>query len=213
MTKRRNDEITKGFSLIELIVVISIIAIVSVSGVVGFRQMGDTLRTREAKGIIEDTIKKIELEILKEDYKKSTIHFMSDYLVIVSEPKDATLSLTFNFPNNIDYDAGNLIKTDGDGGRLEIKTVTAGNENITDFGNSAETEWQYQLSSGGGVSDVIRFVHFNINRENPSGITLSGGEGRTVAIEAPYVKKTITDGTFDITVTSPEEHTETLTIQ
>jgi four helix bundle protein len=212
----------KGFSLVELIVVAAIIAIMSVSGVVGFRYMGDTLRTKEAAGVITDTVKKAEMEIMREEYAKNTIHFLSDYLVIVSEPADKSLGLTvsdctegrqLNYGSN-----GNLVKTDGDGNRLEIKTVASGtNDCIIDFPSSDETEWRYQLTDSSSpdtkFSDIIRFIHFNVDRVNLSDIKVTGGEGKTVAIEAPYGKKTITDGTFNLTVTSPENHQETLTIQ
>jgi len=214
---KRKIKTSPAFSLTELIVVVAIISIMSASGVVGFRYMGDTLRTKEAAGVITDTIKKAEMEILREEYTKNTIHFLSDYLVIVSQPEEASMDLEFNGTACVTPgDSGNLIKTDEEGNRLGIDTVTAASPptyTCNDFTASSETEWRYQILSDGEVSDIIRFIHFNIDRVNLSGITTDGNINKTVTIEAPYGKKTITDGTFDLTVTSPEGHTETLTIQ
>jgi len=214
---QRSSPNKKGFSLIELIIVVGIIAIMSVGAVVGFRYMGDTLRTREASGVITDTIKKAELEILKEDYKKSTISFSSNYLVIVSEPEDKSLNLSVtdcSGGHKLDYGSdGNLIKSDGEGALLEAKTITSGtNDCITDFTDSDEIEWQYQIRSSGEVSNIVRFVHFNINRTDPSEIAITSGTGETVIVEAPYAKKTFSTTPITLTV-SGEDSSEDLTIQ
>ena len=190
----------KGFSLAELIVVVAIISIMSVSGVVGFRYMGDALRVKEVKGLITDTIKKAELEIIREDYTKNTIHFLEDYLIIVSETEDKELDLNLNMDMDCveQDDDGNLIKTDGDDNRLAIDTVLATDTYVCeDFNISDEIEWRYQLTRSAGsnkeVSEIIRFIHFNINRETPSGIAIdpTSDVEETMIIEAPYAKKTL----------------------
>ena len=210
-------KINAGFSLLEIIVTVSIIAVLSVSAVVGFRYMGDTLRTKEAKGIITDTIKKVELEMIRESYQKSTINFLEDYLVVVSEPEENNLELTLGAScsngHNIEFGSdGNLIKKDGEGETLSAKTVVSGTDECVEFTESSETEWQYQIISNGDQSNIIRFIHFNINRTNPSGITISSGVGATMAIEAPYAKKTLSTDPISLEI-SGENSSETLTIQ
>jgi prepilin-type N-terminal cleavage/methylation domain-containing protein len=215
MTKGRHDEMTQGFTLIELLVVVTIIALMSVGAVVGFGKMGDTMRTKEAASAVKDIVKKTELEILKEDYKKSTIHFLSDYIVIVSEPENVNLNLDYGIGclTTTETTSQNLIKKDDKGNLLESLTIPP-LPTCTGFQESNETGWQYQLRTGGSVSNVVRFVHFNLNRTEPSRIILSDTT-KTLTIEAPYAKKTISDSSdsISLTVTSPELHTESITIQ
>jgi prepilin-type N-terminal cleavage/methylation domain-containing protein len=211
-----------GFTLMELLVVIAIIAIVSTVGIVGFRGFSDSLITKEAKGIIEDTVKSTELEVLQGDYKSSRISFLKDYLVIESAPNDKTLALALGivcsddpYGRNIDFESnGTLTKKDGSGNVLSAKAVTSGTNECILFTDSKEAEWVYQITSGDEVSDVIRFVHFNVNRETPSGITLGGEISKTLSIEAPYAKKTISDGSDSIVLTvSGDGSEEALTIK
>jgi prepilin-type N-terminal cleavage/methylation domain-containing protein len=206
---------TQGFTLIELLVVVTIIALMSVGAVVGFGKMGDTMRTKEAASAVKDIVKKTELEILKEDYKKSTIHFLSDYIVIVSEPENVNLNLDYGIGclTTTETTSQNLIKKDDKGNLLESLTIPP-LPTCTGFQESNETGWQYQLRTGGSVSNVVRFVHFNLNRTEPSRIILSDTT-KTLTIEAPYAKKTISDSSdsISLTVTSPELHTESITIQ
>ena len=217
-----------GFSLVELMIVISIIAIISVAGVVGFRGSSDTLVVKQVKGIIEDTVKIVELEIQGEEYEKSTIHFLPNYLVIVSEPEDTTLSLSLGDTsscsngNNIEIgDNGSLIKRDSESSPIETVNVTDGDSVCIDFMNSMETEIRYQVASGGEKSPIVRFIHFDVKREKPSGVYLQGDSASagddinsTIQISAPYAKKSIatSDNQIDLIV-KLEDAVETLTIK
>ena len=220
--QRSSTHSASGFTLMELLVVIAIIAIVSTVGIVGFRGLSDGLITKEAKGVIEDTVKSTELEVLQGDYKSAEISFLEKYLVIESAPEDKTLSLTLGDNTgctdgrNIDFESnGTLTKKDGSGNVLSAKAVTSSTNECIEFADSEEAEWVYQITSGDEVSDVIRFVHFNVNRETPSGITLDWeGAEKTLLIEAPYAKKTISDGSDSIELTvSGDDAEETLTIK
>ena len=210
-------ETSPAFSLVELIVVISIIAVLSVGAYVGFRGTGDTLLAREAAGIVQDTVKITEMEILKDDYEKSTIYFLEDYLVIISEPEGKSLELTLDNSctdgHNISFSSdGNLTKKDSNGNLIESKSVSSGESECVAFKNSEQIGWNYQLSSAGEVSDVIRFLHFNVDREKETNIKITSNEGKYMSIEAPYSKKTLSVSPINLTV-SAGEATENITIQ
>ncbi len=200
-------------------VVVAIIAIMSVSVSVGFRYMGNALLTKQAAGIIMDTVKMAETEVLSTDYKKNTIQFTADYLVITSEPENKSLNLSLGDSAdcangyNLNLGTGVLTKRDGYGKVLGVKSVAGGKECVQ-FTASPEIEWQYQLTSGDQVSPVIRFIHFNIQREKPeNAVKISTGAGSQLTIEAPYAKKT---GTLPINLDVSDadgNHTESLTIQ
>lgn len=217
---------SQAFSLVELLVTISIIAVMAVSTTVGFRYLGDTLRTKQAAGVITDTIKRLELELLQNEYEKSRIYFATDYLVVVSEVEGSTLVLTWN---QVDTDNncpeigigsdGNLTKSNEDSEIIAVSTVSAETEVCQDFNGSSDREWNYQIMSGSEESDIIRLIHFNVNRENPSGITIDSNTV-TLEISAPYAKKRFYDENGDLIsslsiniLSSDEERTEELTIR
>ena len=183
----------KGFSLVELIVVVAIIAIMSVSSVVGFRYMGEGLRKQETKGIISDLIKRTELEILRGDYSKSTINFLEDFLVIDGDLGDQEIVLTLddNCTNGYQIKSdmpGTLYKKDIDGNVLDAGFIS-GNTCI-EFNESEEREWQLQVITTDSHSNILRFVHFNVNRENLNNpILIKDGADAKLEIEAPYAKK------------------------
>lgn len=210
-------------------------AIMSVSSVVGFGYLGDILRVRGVTGLIADTVRQEELKVLRGDFESATVHFLTDYMVIEEFAEDAELQLTLNKNGpcvpvgNYEIlisDSGNLTKKDGDGAILKIESVTPPSKCII-FKNSKDTEWQYQLTSGNEFSNVIRFIHFNIQREdlknseelsNP--VYISSGNDSKVVISAPYAKKNIYDdnsksvGWVELTVKDSNDNSqETLTVR
>lgn len=186
-----------AFTLVELIVIVAIISIISVSSVVGFGYLGDILKAREVTGFIADVVKQEELKVLRGDYEKTTIHFFPLYLVIDQRPEDASLTLQLENLNHIKYENdGNLTLKDENGDVLEIKSVTALNtETLSQsFHNALEAEWSYQLIDGEDYSNIIRFVHFNLQRENLNNpISIITGENSKIVISAPYAKKQLFD--------------------
>lgn len=196
-----NKNNTSGISLIELIVAVAIIATLSVSSFAGFGYLGDILRAKETAGILQDTVKQEELKILRGDFTDATINFLENYMVIEEGVDGATLDLNFDgkctpppdYKINFSTSA-NLIKKDQDGKILEIKSVTVGTECIDDFDTSEDTGWSYQLVSSNNFSDIIRFVHFNINRGSiTNSIKVIEGNGTKIEIKAPYGKKYVYD--------------------
>lgn len=215
-----------GFTLVELLVVISIVAILSISSIVGFGYLGDILKAREATGVISDLIKQEELKVLRGDLEKAIIHFLPDYVVIEEEPEGANLDLVLGNDtgctdgHNINYaNNGNLTQKDGEGVVMQIKSVTSGSECIKFKNSEEEIEWNYQLVDGNQFSNIVRFVHFNLKREDPSNlISIIEGDGSRVEIAAPYGKKQIYDDTglvdsVKLTVEDENKNSQDLTIQ
>ena len=191
-----NNPNKKGFTLVELIVVVAIVAVMSVSTVVGFGYFGDVMRSREVAGIISDTLKQEELKVLRGDFESVTIYLLADYMIIEEVLEDSSFSLNFNGTAcasgyQIEFEEdGNLIQKDEDGAILKIESVTP-TKCIESFKDSEDIEWSYQLTSGNEFSDIVRFVHFNIQRDNSDNpISITSGVGSKILISAPYAKKT-----------------------
>ncbi len=203
----------------------------SVSSVVGFGHLGDIFRVREVTNLIADTVRQEELKVLRGDFENATIHFLADYMVIEEFAEDAELQLTLGEICGLgNYqiaftESGNLTKKDGDGAILKIESITPDSKCI-EFKDSKDVEWQYQLTSGNKISNAIRFVHFNIQREdlknseelrNPVFITI--GSNSKVVISAPYAKKNIYDGSgksvgwIELSTQDSNNNSDTLTVR
>ena len=209
----------KGFSLIELIVVVSIIAIMSVSTVVGFRHMGEGLRKQETKGIISDLIKRTELEILRGDYQKSTINFLEEFLVINEDLGDQNIELTLGSTCDVGYNIqsnipGTLYKKDIDGNVLDAGFITGTNPKCIEFSESEEREWQFQVITPSQYSNILRFVHFNVNRENLNNpVLIKDLTDEKLTIEAPYAKKTLSINPIELKIGYQDGDNEILIIK
>jgi prepilin-type N-terminal cleavage/methylation domain-containing protein len=191
-----NHSSDRGFSLVELLVVVSIVAILSVSSVIGFGHLGNTLKAKEAAGFISDVVKQEELKILRGDFDKAVIHFLPSYLVIEEWPTEAVETLSLgsacalsSTDYQITYSAGNLTQKDGEGEVIQVRPVTASSECIY-FKASEDLEWNYQLVSGEQSSATFRFAHFNLQRDSdPGNLSILGNVGARVEIRAPYGRK------------------------
>lgn len=189
-----------GFSLVELLVVISIVAILSVSSVLGFGYLGQILRVRESAGFLSDVVKQEELKVLRGDFDKAVVHFLTHYLAIEEWPTGSPLRLDLGGAcgesgYGISYlaiPAGSLVKKNGDGEVLQITSATVAGTPCIEFKDSEDLEWNYQLTSGDQVSPVLRFVHFNLDRSNPQNANHIVNLSR-MEIIAPYGKKRFYD--------------------
>lgn len=228
-----NWVIKKGFSLVELIVVITIIAVLSISSVVGFGLLGDVLRVREVTGMLEDIVKQEELKVLRGDFIKSTINFYPNYVVIKEELEDSELILKLRKVDGSECSScpdceyklkfeqkSALAKKDEEEEMLQIKSVEDTDVECVDFKNSDEIEWSYQLIGSDEVSDIIRFVHLNIQRDNlDNPISIISGEGSKFEIQAPYGKKYAYDSNntlineITLTVEDTNENQDTITLK
>lgn len=200
----------RGFSLIEIMVVVAIMGIMASSVVIGFSSFEMTVRVRETAGVITDTIKNLELEMIRRDYAKQTIHFEKDYLVSEAEAGGQTGSFSLD-RNGVSCSGGEELKAtngltsaiylaqrDAEGNNLNITVIPSGPATTVcvPFLNSEETEWDYQLFKGSEVSRTIRFLHFNIRRgEDVSQlVAITDGNDYTLQITAPYADKEFYDG-------------------
>jgi prepilin-type N-terminal cleavage/methylation domain-containing protein len=197
---------SKGFSLVELLVVVGIIVILSASSIAGFGYLGNILKTREVTGLLGDMIQQEELKILRGEFNKSTMYFLADYIVVDEEPADATLKLSFAQDNScaekykIAFDlnestlTANLIKKDEEGVVVETKSVAKNGSQCIEFKNSEGVEWDYQLIDSEKFSNTVRFAHFNIQRGNLNDpVSITDGAGSKIEITAPYGKKLVYD--------------------
>ena len=178
--------------------VVAIVAVMSVSTVVGFGYFGDVMRSREVAGIISDTLKQEELKVLRGDFESATIYLLADYMVIEEVLEDSSFELNFNDNGTsctsgyqIDFaQNGNLVQKDEDGAILKIESATS-SKCIESFKDSEDIEWSYQLTSGNKFSNIVRFTHFNIRRDNlDNPISIVSDVGSKILISAPYAKKT-----------------------
>jgi len=181
-----------GFSLVELLVVVSIIAILSVSSVLGFGYLGDILRAKEVSGFISDSVKQEELKVLRGDFGKAVVHFLPDFLVIEESPEGATSDLSLGeYCENgwkIAYETGTLTQKDENGEVVQVRPVTKGSECIT-FKASKNLEGNYQLIRDSQFSVILRFVHFNLKRDDPTPFAIGSNPQSKIEILAPYGKK------------------------
>ncbi len=208
----QNLKFKGGFSLLEIMVTVAIISIMSGSVVIGFNSFGQTVRLQETAGVITDIIKSMELEMIRRDYVKQTIHFEPDYLVAEAEVESQNPDLLLSWNGQGSCASGEeelaienksaktiyLAKRDQDDNNMEIKAIAPSpaptpTECIT-FKDSKETEWQYQLFESGNRSQIIRFLHFNIRRGNDNNLPAIDLNNYTLEITAPYASKTFYDG-------------------
>lgn len=186
-------------------VVVAIIAIMASSVVIGFNSFGETVRTRETAGVITDTIKNLELEMVRREFVKQTVHFEPDYLVVEAqvENQDPDMTLEWKGPNGgcEELEITNpvpgtpvyLAQRDAYDNNIQIDAITDPTKTVcADFADSEETEWRYQLFNGSDRSEIIRFLHFNIRRGNSADYAhIASGTDYTLEITAPYASKEI----------------------
>jgi|GEM_PF-2680259 len=231
-----NSSKTKGFSLIEIMVVVAIMAIMASGVVIGFGSFEKTVRVRETAGVITDTVKNLELEMIRRDYTKQTVHFEENYLVSEAEVENQVLALKWVGPGGScgadeQLEADNmgsstpvyLAQRDQYGNNLKITVIPASTKLTVcvPFLTSEQTEWNYQLFRGSEVSQAVRFIHFNIRRGEDSSqlVTINAGNNYTLQITAPYATKEFYDGSaletgeVKLTVGNVDGQTEDIILQ
>lgn len=64
-----------GFTLVELMVTIAIISVVSITSVVGFNRLGETLRLKQSIAFIADSVTLAEQKVLRQEAESIEIIF------------------------------------------------------------------------------------------------------------------------------------------
>lgn len=201
-----NWKLKRGFSLVELLVIISIISIMSSATVAGLGRMREVLVFRESVAFLNDVIKNQELKVLRGDYEKIVVHFLENYLVIEEYPVDAKLKLNLfecvtqnpgEYGVKLSDDEGILVQKSSQG-IIQTRNLKKGTPDCqTTFSQSEYREISYQLTQAEEYSVLIRLVHFNLKREagnngiidNP--VYISAGAGSRIELFAPYSKKMV----------------------
>ena len=200
-----NPTSMKGFSLLEIMVVVAIISIMAGTVVVGFNSFGETVRTRETAGVITDTIKNLELEMIRREFVKQTVNFEEGYLVVEAQVENQSedMILEWEGPNGnceelkitnpLSGTPVYLAQRDAEDNNMQIDAITDASKTVpVCFADSDETEWRYQLFKGADRSQVIRFIHFNIRRGSTADYArIADGTDYTLEITAPYASKEI----------------------
>ena len=221
----QHSSIKGGFTLLEVMVVMAIIGIMSATVLIGIDTFGKSVRVEETAGVIQDVIKKMQLETTQGDFETNELHFENNFLAVESGLMGSSLELNYlglganscksheatlelKKMGEVTY----LIKKDEKGNSLETKTFKNDQTLCLDFSSSKETEWQFETFSGSDHSNVIRLIHFNINRSDlntPIGIV--NGKAKSVLISAPFGKKEyfenqIKQETLSLTLTDGDEN-------
>lgn len=198
---------TKGFTLVELLVIIAVISILSISTVSGFESLRQTLRLQETTQYLTDLISQAQLKILRGDYKKTTLHFFEHFIMADHEISGAELELkigencvqyiglqgifTYGFESTVN---GTLISTDNNGNTKTYNLVANQKKCDIDLLQDENTKLTFELRDGDKFSNQIEVSQFNLQRNPPENpIQISVGAKSKMEILPPYGKKIITD--------------------
>lgn len=214
-----NDPLSnEGFTLVELLVTVSILGVMGAGVMIGFNTFGDSVKAKEAMGVLEDLIRESEAAVLKKDYEKVVFHFREDYVILEEFLPAASLDLNLGVctgggdPAVLSLQGSTLQKTDEAGQSMGVERVGAGESTcVTNFEDASQQEWRYQLKEGDDTSSAIRFAHFNLNTSFQLK-TSSGGSpsAYTLEILGPYGSKTLSPpGPLELKLFSNGEPTET----
>ncbi len=212
----------KGFTLVEIMVVVVILALLSTAAVVGFGGAKESIQIEETAKVIQDRLKQLELEAINGEYESHLIHFQPELLVVDSRPSSNSLTLSYlgfglegceENETTLSFETDqqvNLILQDQKGQNLELLPFKTDTTYCAPMMDDQSLSWQYQLQSNGAFSNRIRFLHFNLDRDGSHApVQISSGTDLQLKIEAPYGKKTfyklgeIYQGDASLTLTHP----------
>ena len=213
----------KGFSLVELIVVVAIMGIMATAAFVRMGNTTDNNSVRGAGDIIKDTIQNAELQTLREEdgLSEIRIHFLEDYLVQEEfyGEKSPNMEIDEVCSGGVILKESGMIFKRTDKGELFDMTITSASESnplsiCSDFLNSIQREWMYHLENDENKR-IIRFIHFNAERKGGGlRISIRDLEPDTFLSITPGIKKVMVvdgepvTGKFTLTLNNKEGSVE-----
>jgi len=187
----------KGFTLIELMVVIAIAAIMMGAVAGGFGSFFNTISVQNAPGQIGDILDQLGREAITRNYVKSSVFFKKDYLLVDSQTAGATLNLEWGTsppcaPKLIWLKSDQyawLFISDPSGDPLTEPRILKADEeyciNPTDY---PEREVVNELRQNGDFSNKIRIFPLNLNLNSADDIEIADNVYHLDILQ-PYGKK------------------------
>lgn len=191
----------------ELIVVVAIMAILAGGASVGRHSLADFIALQSATGAIETVIAGIRTDHLRDEYTKSSVYFMEEYLLADSKSHEAALVLKWEPVTTAgpDCEAGDirlissdeaiLFVSDPWDGFLGFPAPLYGGDSLC-FNPLAHTNTTtfFQLRSDRDFSNVIRFFPLNPGKGAASPVYLEPNDYRLDILMAFGKKKRYKNG-------------------
>ena len=185
----------RGFTLIELMVVIAISVIVFSAAAVGLGNTTDNRPLDESAEHVKDVVQQVEMKALQ-DLTRAEIEFLPGCLVIDEQYGDApAVDLNHTCPSPMEgfvvRSNGRLTKeTDLHGITSSAEIFASADEPVEicfEFDSASDTQWVYRLRTDSGER-TIRFVYPGLTRDFEPVIE-TGGDDLRLVIQSSGVSK------------------------
>lgn len=191
----------KGFTLIEMMVVVAIIAILAGAASIGLKSFSATVSIKNAGSLLGDIIQEISTEAVLKDYEKTSIYFNSFHLLADSKMPSATMMLTWA-PVIVPSDGcrtgdikltssadAQLFERNKEGNSLGTPiTLTQGGSTCINPVKYQEREIVYQLQTDTAFSNKIRIFPVNPDFTGTNVVVVVGNRYRLDILQ-PYGQK------------------------
>jgi len=188
----------KGFSLVELMLVVVIIAVMAGAVSIGFSTFLGGVGVKNAAGHIQDVLHQLDLETAVSEYEKSTVSFEESFLLVDSKLAGTGITLSWQVPGATCAIDELSMKSSQDAllytRDVAFKNLTsplqvqAGTEVCVNPLKLMEREIVYQLESPSDASNKIRIFPLNYNEGETDEVRLEAND-YSLEILAPYSQK------------------------
>ncbi|QQR83367.1 prepilin-type N-terminal cleavage/methylation domain-containing protein [Candidatus Peregrinibacteria bacterium] len=169
-----------GFSLVELLVVMAIIGILYTTTTLGLRGFGDQLNLEEVGHFLTALVGQQQLRLLNETIDQIVIEFQPDYLILSEHaasplqwsvlgvcPEGHLLSLSTAAGGAPPADT--VVLRRNEKGQTFNETLVGQTLCVSKFTSSTDRLWELQAIAGTETSDLVRLMHFNVDRRSRLG--------------------------------------------